>query len=247
MVTHRLIDLMTPTGNNYDFKYISDDVEKTLFTNNQFYIFVRAKYNHMLIDTETEDIADAKSEALAIFQLWRETNKYNYGRFFDALEKDYNPIENYFREELGEEQTEKHTGTKTKQTIKNTGTETLERHKGSKAVEETDRNGYNSDVAVPSDKVTTTIMDNSSTVFDKDVQTFDNRVTETSVEIEDISPEKFNKDILKFNGRVTRGNIGTTTNAQMLLGEKSIRLQKYIEMIMTDFINTFCYYAGGVE
>lgn len=54
-------------------------------------------------------------------------------------------------------------------------------------------------------------------------------------------------DTLEYEGRVTFGNIGVLTSQSMLQSELDIRLKHWKEALISDFVNSYCYYVGGVD
>lgn len=142
-----------------------------------------------------------------------------------AMTEQYNPIYNYFREELG--------------------TETIARHKGTKT-------SSNEDVTdTPGVSITNTgsvvAYDSSaesetgqsvSTPTGYNTRTAD--ATKNYVTVEDLDSTHYDKDEHSFTDRVTQGNIGTTQTADMIRNELGIRFENSIaELIAAEFEDKF--------
>lgn len=139
MKTYNIMDLTDATS-SFDFKVTKNGVTTTIWEGNEFFVIVRAMYNHMLFDAFTvPDGTDydtgktaAKAEFIYNLATWQGIHGEDFRRAIIALYSDYNPIENYDRMEEGSEEDERHKGSVDTETITEAGTETNAHHKGSK-------------------------------------------------------------------------------------------------------------------
>lgn len=94
----------------------------------------------------------------------------------------------------------------------------------------------------------TTVQDIDASTFDKDEKSFsaDRATTRTTTE-SDQSATVFDKDIHGFENRRTHGNIGVTSNVQLLTGEWELRSRNFVADVIDAFIRMYCYYFKGIE
>lgn len=156
---------------------------------------------------------------------WSTYRSPEWAKALAALTQTYNPLHNYYKEELGSEKNSHHKGTKrsrnedieeTPATITNTGS-VVAYDSGSEA--ETGK----SVVSPGATKNTRQALaaNNYETITDIDASTYDN-------------------DTLEFINRVTQGNIGTTKSQDMARDEVTLRFEIAIyERIAAEFENKF--------
>jgi len=156
---------------------------------------------------------------------WSRKEKLVWDRIYAASKLEYNPIENYDRQELStvtSEGTDAHRGTDTSSgsstsTIENSGAD----------VSANDVTGYDSGNMVPHDKNTFTHGGKSDTTGSAS-QTFTHG-------------EAIDKDMETVTNSRIHGNIGVTTSQQMLEQEMEIAVKlNLIDKIVKSFINRFC-------
>ena len=94
----------------------------------------------------------------------------------------------------------------------------------------------------------TTVQDIDGSTFDKDERSFsaDRATTRTTTEA-DTSATVFDKNVHTFDQRRTHGNIGVTSNMQLLEQEKNLRLQNYVADAIDSFVQMYCYYYKPIE
>lgn len=151
--------------------------------------------------------------------------KYNsFTKMFNALYKDYDPIENYDRKEEWTDTPNvdyTHTGS-----ITDSGTSSDEAHGNSNTDVETKVSAYNTSAYSPNEQSSTTVIaSNDSSTTSNNTRTFNNEVTsETGTR--------------KHEGRM-HGNIGVTTNQQMIQSELELRKYDIYEVIAKMFEKQF--------
>lgn len=170
--------------------------------------------NQIILDTaELEVIYPAPGFFKTAIGLWSATRNMSWDRIYRASQLEYNPIENYDRQE-----TETTTGTQAhsgKDTTTNTGTSSGSGSDTNKIA------GFDSTVLVDHDSSTTTASSTAS------------GTTELT----------HGEQIAENHSRTSRihGNIGVTTSQQMLEQEIAVtdKLNIY-DVITNDFKNRFC-------
>lgn len=200
-----------------------------LVNSGDFVNYVKQKWGHM---TFVADGDDAQTEWQATFATWKNLVGDDLHRIWETMTADYEPLENYYRKELGSEETDKHNGHKMSSNTDMTSTPTVKTQVANVAY------GYNSSTAVPSNGGTSEMVSGNTHT----TGTASNNYTEVS----DISSTVFDKDVHTFIDRVTRGNIGVTTSQQMAESEIMLRMKKYLMAIIDSFILEFTFYVGGV-
>ena len=94
----------------------------------------------------------------------------------------------------------------------------------------------------------TTQTDIDASTYDKDVREFSaDRATTRTTEHADVSATVFDKDEHEFVNRRTHGNVGVTTNQQMITAETTLRVSGFRESLIRMFIGEFCYYVRGCD
>lgn len=202
---NKIIDLIPATGTDYALVVGTD----TIWTNAEFYVFARSKMRDYVFDSVADTLALAKSELKEDYVLWCSTMGDNIKRALDAFYAEYNPIENYNREELGSEEVARHKGSTVTRTIEEEGEETDAHHKGTKTStgEET--------ISTPRVETKTTTF---KTAFDSDTETETDALTtvptagtdkierdaaKNYVTTQDIDASTYDKDVKSFDDRKT--------------------------------------------
>ena len=164
------------------------------------------------------DIVTDDNQALKIastYSLWKNSKLTNTLRAFAALQAEYNPLDNY----NGYEKTEIKFGKTTDTKYGKTDTTTH----GKTNTLETEVYGYNSGVdGADSDKVVST--DGGTTEL---VLGGTDGITEGGTESHEVTK---------------RGNLGVTTNFQMISGEWDLRARNYVIDVLRDFVNLYTAY-----
>ena len=169
-----------------------------------------------------ETIFTTAAEAKAAFTLWASIQGAPWAKMWEALQEQYQPLENYsMLEQMTGDETIKAYGKSTTRTPNLTNTETPNETRGSSA----GVYGFNSSDAVP-----------DSTGSES--RTGTNTVTETGTE----TVADSGRDVETRNYQLTRsGNIGVTTSQQMLESEMELRTKwNMYEVICAGFRREFC-------
>ena len=176
--------------------------------------------------------------------IWSNKNYRTFEKWINALNIDYNPLENYDRmEEWSDVGSRTNTGTVSDSgTITNTGTQSTEatgkdNFKGSGNSTSSDEiSAYNSN-SFQNDKKNTTNSSNSSETNTTNRNTRTDNLSESNSNTRtDNLSEKTNSD---RKGRA-HGNIGVTTSQQMLQSELDIAKWNIYEQITDLFLSEFC-------
>ena len=176
--------------------------------------------------------------------LWSNKHYRTFEKWINALNIDYNPLENYDRmEEWSDAGSRTNTGTVSDSGIrKNTGTQSTEstgkdNFKGSgNSISSDEISAYNSN-SFQNDKKNTTNSSNSSETNTTANNTRTDNLSESNSNTRtDNLSEKTNSD---RKGRA-HGNIGVTTSQQMLQSELDIAKWNIYEQITDLFLSEFC-------
>ena len=157
---------------------------------------------------------------------WSTYRSPDWARALDAMTEQYNPIYNYFREELGSEETAHHKGTK---------------RSSSENIEETPATITNTGSVVAYDANAETETGKSVVSPGSTKNKREADPTKNYEIIEDLDATHFDKDTLEFVNRITQGNIGTTQTVSMIMEELRLRFENSIyERIAAEFEDKFC-------
>ena len=168
-----------------------------------------------------QDAARLKAE-ITNWSLYRSPD---WARALDAMTEQYNPIYNYFREELGSEERSYHKGTKTST---------------NEDISETPATITNTGSVVAYDANAETETGKSVTSPGTTSNTRTATATNNYTIVEDLDATHFDKDTLEFVNRITQGNIGVTQNVDMILNELRLRFENSIyERIAAEFEDKF--------
>lgn len=202
-----------------------------IYTAQDFYSFIRAKYGHMLFETPEITVEKARQDFKNVYDMWVRLNGEEYLRIYNVMRSEYNPLENFDRMEEGSTETARHKGSRTSQNVDITNTPTVT----TKTTEKV--NASDGGVVESMETETANISGNTVTSGNADTN-----YTETR----DISDSVFDRDVETFNGRRTHGNIGITTTQKLISEEVNLRLLGFIETIMSQFVEKFTFYVSGV-
>lgn len=163
-------------------------------------------------------------------QLWQEyvnNTVYNLFRAVSAMQKEYDPIANYDMTETGAD------GTKLSK-------ETTTPHGGTITTSEVNRYGVDSGTdGQPYDK--TTVKSEPLTGANTEREYANNM----SVTFESTTHSGYHEGKEHFVKR--SGNVGVTTNAQLLTGEIDVRKHDLLREYVKTFIDRYAYCVGGVD
>ena len=215
--------------NDTDFGLTVNNI--TIYTAQDFYSYIRAKYGHMLFETPEITVEKARQDLKNVYDMWVRLNGEEYLRIYNVMRSEYNPLENYDRMEEGSTETARHKGSRTSQNVDITNTPTVT----TKTTEKV--NASDGGVVESMETETANISGNTATSGSADTN-----YTETR----DISDSVYDRDVETFNGRRTHGNIGITTTQTLISEEVNLRLLGFIETIMSQFVEKFTFYVSGV-
>ena len=201
-----------------------------IYTGQDFYQIVRARYSHMLFESPETDIEFAKQDLKNVYSMWKRLNGEDFLRIYNAMRSEYSPLENYDRLEEGSTETARHKGSRTSQNVDITNTPTVTT-KTTEKVNASDGGVVESMETVTANTGNTVTSGNENTNY-----------TETR----DISDLVYDRDVETFNGRRTHGNIGITTTQTLITEEVNLRLLGFIETIIAQFVEKFTFYVSGV-
>ena len=201
-----------------------------IYTGQDFYQIVRARYSHMLFESPETDIEFAKQDLKNVYSMWKRLNGEDFLRIYNAMRSEYNPLENFDRMEEGSTETARHKGSRTSQNVDITNTPTVTT-KTTEKVNASDGGVVESMETVTANTGNTVTSGNANTNY-----------TETR----DISDLVYDRDVETFNGRRTHGNIGVVTTQTLITEEINLRLLGFIETIIAQFVEKFTFYVSGV-
>ena len=215
--------------NDTDFGLTVNEIP--IYTAQDFYSYIRAKYGHMLFETPETTIENARQDLKNVYDMWVRLNGEEYLRIYNVMRSEYNPLENYDRMEEGSTETARHKGSRTSQNVDITNTPTVT----TKTTEKVNA----SDGGVVESMETETANTSGNTITSGSAET-------NYSETRDISDTLYDRDVETFNGRRTHGNIGITTTQTLITEEVNLRLLGFIETIMSQFVEKFTFYVSGV-
>ena len=163
---------------------------------------------------------------------WSSKRLAQWERFKVAIEKQYNPIENYNRTETSENSVEYGHNIKTDDDLT---------HGLNIKTDDDLTHGLSTENTISADNASTYQPDNKSTNSGKDERDFNE--IHSGKDERDLNETHSGKDITKISNNIS-GNIGVTTSQQMLTAELDLipRLN-VIDYITDDFHNEFCLYV----
>lgn len=170
-------------------------------------------------------------EVKDLIEMWSRARNPEWKRMCDALQAEYNPIENYDRTEKHEE-TETNKYTETENNTRNSkGNDTIKENASGNTTnnEENKVSAFDSNSYQPKNQVTgnsNSTSEGSSTV---------NRT------LEDTGNRDVNgkNDVTRTHDSRVHGNIGVTTNQQMIASELELRMYNIYKTIAMEFEDEF--------
>lgn len=165
----------------------------------------------------------AKLKAQITF--WAADRKASWERISSAMEAEYNPIYNYFREELGTEEIAHHKGTRRSTAYKDTETPGVSMKNTASSV------AYDSNTEMETGR---------SLQVPAGTNTREGLAADNYTEERDIDANTYDKDEHTFTGRITQGNIGVTQTVDMIESERRLRTSETLmELIAEAFEDRF--------
>lgn len=256
-----LFDFLT-TGN--DFSINAKDLTgntQTVITSANAVQYMLHKYGtrqYSILRGSSATVSDAFNDFSLDFRLWIMNRQHNIDRMYQALfDYDYSPIENVDRYETENVDRDIDTTYGKKDTLSGsdtvaetgTDTHTLSGNdsttRSGNVVSETEKAGFNSPNSYTNDAKNTETYNNvkDKTDFGKIDTESKNLSTQTTYgKVDTLSgTDAVNDDTLRTL-RV-HGNIGVTTNNQLIEAELEMRLKSLAEMLLDNFINDYTFYV----
>lgn len=247
--------LLTYTVDDETKTFCTDAIAKDIFDRFQDRIvFVHA--------TEELTTAEKRTKFLSLYNNWWNRRNVQYGKLFEALTVDYNPIENYDRREEGgwsdthdigarsgtDDLTDHYDATK-RTTTDEPGTTTTTTDTPRVVTESaTGVYGDNSDTEVP--KEVTTVTPTDGTNVSETVLSGESTTTVEDDEREDThnrstsSEAATDTDTREYDGYRVHGNIGITSNVQLITGEIELRSEyDLVTHAIVEFIDLVSVYV----
>ena len=202
---------------NFNLSYTDTEETTTIFSGSALYDEIQAKYGSYLYDCYstvtksglTAKLTQAKLEFKTTFQAWASAVARDYAMAWRALQTEYAPLENSYREELGAEIDEKHYGHTETTEIEEAGSETNAHHKGTKtstSAEEistprskTKETGYKVAFDSATETETGSVVREGTDGTDK----LEKDPTKNYTTVQDIDAATFDKDERSFTDRKT--------------------------------------------
>lgn len=161
----------------------------------------------------------------ALIDAWSTYRLPDWELAYAAVTAEYNPVHNYYKEELGSEDTAKHRGTRRSTGWKETETP------GVTVTDTASRIAYDSGTEKETGK---------SVSAPTGYNTREGLAADNTETYEDISASVYDHDTLTFDGRITQGNIGVTKSQDMVRDELLLRFETSIyESIAREFEDKF--------
>lgn len=195
-------------------------------------ILVKYGSRELYLDDATEP-SESFNNFKELFNAFLEGGAYEYQRKWEALKAEYSPIENYDRTEATTTTTDAKTDTVTKDAKTDTTHNPLitVTASGGTVVETDETSPFDSgfkDVA----KATTVQPQTSTTQLANDVRIDYGQ---------DKTTNNYGQDKTTVSSHV-HGNVGVTTNQQMISAELELRANVFIYEVIHDIINNIAYY-----
>ena len=168
-----------------------------------------------------QDAARLKSDVTA----WSTYRAPDWARALTAMTENYDPLHNYKREELGSEEIAKHKGTKVSTNEDVSDTPATITSKGSVVA-------YDANTESETGQ---SVTSPGATSNHRQALAGANYTT-----YEDVSASVYDKDVHTFVNRITQGNVGVTKSQEMARDEVNLRFEVALyERIAAEFENKF--------
>lgn len=214
-------------------------------------------YNILVECAEFEFLYPAPEVAKMIIGIWSRKEKPYWNRVYSAAQLEYNPIENYRRNEeetINDGRTEEHSGTDSR-------TMTGQDSTSDNATTTATGSSTSTDTESGTDTTTNKIVgfdsndlvnhDSSATVYghkvtnnasgDNETNSFGSSVTEHNTRDNLLHGEKIVHDGSTARKTLAYGNIGVTTSQDMLISEMEVaKMIQLAPIIIESFKNRFC-------
>lgn len=248
-----LFDFLT---NNNDFSISATDITNVLQTVTsssnavQYMLHKYGTRQYSILRGSSATVNDAFSDFSLDFRLWIMNRQHNIDRMYQALfDYDYSPIENVDRYEnesvnkdidttYGRKNTESgRTSVSNQENLTDSDVNT----RSGNTVNETDRAGFNEPNTYNNDTKNTETYNSVKDSRAQTKQTTDTGYTDHG-KVDTLSGTDIVNDDTLRTLRV-HGNIGVTTNTELLESELELRKKSLAEMLIDNFIKDYTFYA----
>lgn len=244
---YTLEELTNYQDNNLKLVVEIDDGEtttqKVIFTNDNFNFFMRNVYGKRILIKDCDSLQDAFTTFVDYFVYYKTIFQDDLNRLYNAWITDYNPLENYDRQENsntnllhGETHTISGSGQNSlSKTDTASGTDTTTEI--FKNTTEEYESGMNSSATyTPDRKSTNASLEDGNTVDVLHGET--HTISESGSHSDSKTDTASGTDKTTISGR-THGNIGVTTSQQMLQSEIDLRMKMQIENFVKLIVDKF--------
>lgn len=200
---------------------------------NPFYIFSQTEdiYTRTLLKinfsefdimfTDDKTVTESYNTFIQYFTLWKQANNNRIQRILEALNSEYNPIENMSLTEV---------------------------NKSVIAQSDTSTKSKNLDYTMTNKAVT---YDNGLKDDSKQQMSYDGEPESTTSYEQDksltIGDSTYTGNMTSINSIERHGNVGIQSNVGYIMEEISLRRKNFIYELLKDFVNEYCIYVGGDE
>lgn len=200
--------------------------DETIFTSDQ--VFYEFADNYSTYKVCISDIFQPTTAAfIALYSRYRDNTKAQLYRAWKALQAEYDPLSNYDMTETGADG-------------KKLSMQTITPYGGTESTTTTKRTGLNStDPGEVADTVTT---ENKPIIGAKTETNYEN---DKSVDFDGTTHTGYHEGNEHFLKR--SGNVGVTSNVQLLTGELELRKRDLLREWVKEFIDRYCYCVGGAD
>lgn len=244
---YTLEELSNYQDNNLKLVVEIDDGEtttqKVIFTNDNFNFFMRNVYGKRILIKDCDSLQDAFTTFVDYFVYYKTIFQDDLNRLYNAWITDYNPLENYDRQENSSTETSKSESHTISESGENSneksdeasGTDTTT-EKFKNTTEEYESGMNSSAFYTPDRKIKNESLEDGNTtdLLHGEKHTISESGSFSSEKSDDIS----GTDSTTMSGR-THGNIGVTTSQQMLQSEIDLRMKMQIENFVKLIVDKF--------
>lgn len=217
--------------------------QKVIFTNDNFNFFMKNVYGKRILIKDCESLQDAFDTFVDYFVYYKTIFQDDLNRLYNAWIMDYNPLENYDRQENSSTDLlhgEKHT-------ISGSGQNSLSKTDTASGTDKTTEifkntieeyeSGMNSSKTYTPDRKSTneSLQDGNRTDL---LHGEKHTISESGSHSDSKTDSASGTDKTTISGR-THGNIGVTTSQQMLQSEVDLRMKMQIENFVKLIVDNF--------
>lgn len=249
MARFSLEEILKTDTHDWSISINKEETEIVVASSSVVYHFINRFYGDRIYSLNEETLAEAKSDLRDDWLMYLNRNSLNIERMYDAMVAEYSPIENYDRYEDIEV---KHTGTDTvtfNGSESNTKSGNVEMKKEGTETNSNGTGGITTTNYVSGYNEGSPVVDNKSTTEGQTELSFTNRKdTETYNSVKDEKTFTGRNDETEYNSTNKtishlHGNIGVTTNTEMIERELELRSKNLCDIIVKSFVNEISFYS----